>query len=150
LQIIITPDEIREKIPYNPLFRRKEKNAMKNSKNGNFPWPILTLSTIGLASAIAVTAHMAKKKKFGPLEKAADLIGRITQETKEKMDTIVQDVRSHLSSDEPEGQSGLSELTTEFKEKLDAMAESMKNKIRAIRGVNGATKTVEVNEPAKS
>jgi hypothetical protein len=147
---MIPSDEKAKIESFTPVDGRKEKHFMKNSKNGKFPWPVITLSTIGLAGAIALTARMAKKKKSGPLEKAADLIGRLTQETKEKMDTILHEVGSYLSSDEPEGQSGLSDLTTEFKEKLDAMAESMKNKIRAIRGVNGATKTVEVNEPSKS
>ena len=146
LQIIIASGEIGENVTSGALFRRKEKHLMKNSKNGRFPWHVITLSTIGLACALALTAHRGKKKSV-ILEKAADLIGRVTQETKEKIDTIVQGVRPHLSSDEPGGQAGLSDLANEFMEKLDALAESMKNKIRAIRGVNDTTMTVAVKTP---
>lgn len=99
----------------------------------NFVVPILACSAIGTLGIMAMLSKLKCHKKSAPLDRAAAMIGEITEDAKERIDEIIGEIKSRMGAAEPDRTHDLNQLVSETKAKIDSAAAQIRSGLRKMK-----------------
>ena len=104
-------------------------------RSSNKVMPIIGYSVLGVVGLSIVLLKVLKKKekKHEPLEQAASMICQATQDAKQKIDAIVEQVRSTMADIEPLELKDLGKLAADAKEQFDNATAQVKQSLRHMK-----------------